>query len=346
MNVKRARLEAAAGAWLRTETIKVGNHYIASDMVEQAEEAGKRLRDIFVKKLASGSFTAEELVEICWYHSISCGLGCDDLMVNPEHAHRNGSQHIKRALALTHELAKTEPVRVPAYSKIACTRMTSDIACQRPKQRMHDDYMGVVDAAGDDPLVGIGFSDFENHPARIRALAQGIHWSKIIPIAMYWDGVRYTKHENFEAFYWQDLRTQVRYLGFVTLRADMCQCGCLGWCTLYPLLLFYAEDFNHGALVHCVFADGTVCQVVLCVCESRSDWPALTSFMGLRTCAHNLSPCFCCTFTKIQMLAGLLNGCGVHPSAFATAGHVIAGDTTPPTHERVVLHHQVLHAQL
>ena len=71
---------------------------------------------------------------------------------------------------------------------------------------------------------------------------------------------------------------------------EFCQCGCRGWCSLFPLLQTFSDDLaaNHPG-----------CQLI--VWDIRSDWPAWVQVAGLRTWSHKLFPCACCSVPLDKM---------------------------------------------
>ena len=95
----------------------------------------------------------------------------------------------------------------------------------------------------------------------------------------------------------------------------MCQCGCKGWCTLYPLLEAWKWDFNQaseGVWSHKkhdgkYFAPGDGKRFTrrgasmgfkIAVIETKSDWPAWCEVGGFRGWAHTWYPCACCSMRK------------------------------------------------
>ena len=59
---------------------------------------------------------------------------------------------------------------------------------------------------------------YEKHPVTLQALQEGFRREHIVPISIYFDGVQYTKNENFLGFYMTSLRTTKQSLLWV-LRA-------------------------------------------------------------------------------------------------------------------------------
>lgn len=72
--------------------------------------------------------------------------------------------------------------------------------------------------------------------------------------------------------------------------SDLCQCGCRGWCSVWPLLEAFRADVSakHSDLR-------------LAVVDYKADWPALVEVAGLRTWSHNEHCCPCCRCDKSQL---------------------------------------------
>ena len=72
----------------------------------------------------------------------------------------------------------------------------------------------------------------------------------------------------------------------------MCQCGCRGWCTLYPLLLVWAQDLSK------LQDQRSAPFAVLDIC---GDWPAFLQIFGLRYWSHKTHPCPMCLASQSEM---------------------------------------------
>lgn len=102
---------------------------------------------------------------------------------------------------------------------------------------------------------------------------------------------------------------------------ETCQCGCRGFCSLWPLLECLRWAFEIGAsmqrphvrhdgvmfsqetgdLGRLEVAGGPLSQV-LAVCEIRADWEALCDVMGLRRWQHNRYPCVICSCPRARWM--------------------------------------------
>ena len=96
-------------------------------------------------------------------------------------------------------------------------------------------------------------------------------------------------------------------------KEDMCQCGCRGWCTLYPLLEMLVVDLiSCGDQVHVQqgFAPtdaaraaraGTPLNACAACVFTKGDWPAYCEVAGFRQWGHEIFPCYCCDVTKAAL---------------------------------------------
>lgn len=79
----------------------------------------------------------------------------------------------------------------------------------------------------------------------------------------------------------------------------MCQCGCRGWCSWFPILLRISRDILLCALGESMDqGDLITVSFLVAILEMRSDWPAWTDFSGLRIWNHNRSPCPKCNIPR------------------------------------------------
>ena len=130
------------------------------------------------------------------------------------------------------------------------------------------------------------------------------------------DAAGFAKNESFEAVMVNDVATGRRCMVACFRKSEICQCGCRGQCTWWPIQQFLKHEFNAAANGRWVgtrsdnVAYGVVSArgrragkmgQVIAVTEIRADWPEFTAPLGLRTSAHKLCGCPVCTATKEQM---------------------------------------------
>ena len=100
----------------------------------------------------------------------------------------------------------------------------------------------------------------------------------------------------------------------------MCQCGCRGWCTWFPIVLAIAWDL--AACARGGHADGrnqfgqkdasleayAVLCFVIAVIELRADWPAWAEVAGIRIWKHAIFPCPKCDMRLVAITCNELIG--------------------------------------
>lgn len=77
------------------------------------------------------------------------------------------------------------------------------------------------------------------------AVASAGEGDVIQPLAMYTDGVGFHRHNSVLGVWVYHLLTGGRHLVVVLRKAEICNCGCRGWCSLAPLWTCLAWSFAH-----------------------------------------------------------------------------------------------------
>ena len=65
----------------------------------------------------------------------------------------------------------------------------------------------------------------------------------VYPIAVYMDGVRFTRTDSAHGVTVYNVLTGVRHLVAVLRKSEVCRCGCRGWCTMWHLFQFLHWSF-------------------------------------------------------------------------------------------------------
>ena len=74
---------------------------------------------------------------------------------------------------------------------------------------------------------------FEQHP-QIRGAGPDQR-AKTLPLAIYMDAVEFQARDSLLVFTIRFLPSMKRHLAFAIRKSSFCNCGCSGWCTLFPL---------------------------------------------------------------------------------------------------------------
>lgn len=150
---------------------------------------------------------------------------------------------------------------------------------------------------------------YKNHPV-VRSASPG---TSVFPLAMYLDGVLYTRRDTIIGFFVYSILTNVRHLVCTIRKSEICQCGCKGWCSLFPLLTMLSWSFSsmcrgtYPTARHdnSAWTDRDDGRASLGGCEYgwlaillflKGDWAEYSGSLGFPSHASHTSPCpFCFT---------------------------------------------------
>ena len=136
----------------------------------------------------------------------------------------------------------------------------------------------------------------------------------VMPIGLFCDGVPFQKRDSALVFYVVNLLSGKRHLTIAIRTSEMCACGCKGWCTLYPVMLFIAwslkslaagkwpsarhdgrpftaVDGNRAALAGEPLMKAALVYIL-------GDWAEISHTWGFPDWSSVLHPCFCCHAVK------------------------------------------------
>ena len=149
-------------------------------------------------------------------------------------------------------------VYVPSHTKHQ-GRAVKALAFAPPHERLLGEVTAAASSA-EAPLVpelqpgGSGTGEwnrtFQSRPAVARAREDQV---PIHPVAMYMDGVRYTRSvtpgrmNSVIVFSVYNLLFQQRHILGILLKSELCRCGCRGWCSLFAVMCFLEWSFEAAA---------------------------------------------------------------------------------------------------
>ena len=294
--------------------------------LQERLDHGREMRKILVGLFITENISSRKLCDIAHYHTLSGGVGMEDLALKPDDNNSNHNAHVKVVLGNEFGNESLLYVDAPMYDKKNAARTTVPIPILRPSEALSEHFVGhhgamplgtlwtpldtapLVDAPEAWPPAQRG------HAVVKRALDEGVHPPRVRKIWLFMDAAGFTKNESFEGLFINDLDTGKRWLIAVIRKAEFCQCGCRGFCTLWPVHdailsdLQAAADGRWSVVSHLQqpFADGTKdalraglsMGIVIAVCEIRADMPGFSAPMGFRASAHKIHPCTVCNVEK------------------------------------------------
>ena len=152
------------------------------------------------------------------------------------------------------------------------------------------------------------------------------------PIALYLDGVAFTRHDNILGVWVYNVLTGVRHLVAALRKSELCKCGCRGWCSLWGVFSFL--DWSNVAMMEGkrpnARRDGSAFWVSdatragmasehwgwkFALLFIKGDWMEFAVSLGVASWSSNADPCMLCkgdksNWTNLDNFSALA---GAHP---------------------------------
>lgn len=212
MALKRARLE---DSYQDPFHDSLQDSDVQDDVNASASDAAQQLRKMVTALWASGFLDAATIVTLCYYITNAGAAGVSDFSLHPSNATKHGGTHLKLVLGRTYERPVQHDVETPIYDKIMCARTSTQIPMRLPTQCLAEECSDVLskpEPSGEDTCVHAGIEKYKSHPVVQRAMRDNVHWSRVIPVAIYFDGVQYSKRDSFMVLQTRNLRTNESHL--------------------------------------------------------------------------------------------------------------------------------------
>ena len=142
------------------------------------------------------------------------------------------SLHFDRVVAID-DAGDEYTVSVPMFRRADCSRVLEPMPIKLPHEvlsdhfREHEASLRSALATSDLPRA------YHEHPVTVRnvAVARSFSW----PLALYYDGVKFSRTDSDLGCWLVCLLTGRRWLLAHLRKSEMCHCGCLSWCSLFPM---------------------------------------------------------------------------------------------------------------
>ena len=172
-------------------------------------DAGIKLHELLTGMYAAGEISGEKVALISYYHQQSGGEGLEDLQVNPATASKHGDEVVTLAIGRKYKPPELYMVKVPLYERKGTIRDSIDIPVRLPSMIVDDTYR---ESPPSKEALELNTAQYRNHPV-VNSSA-----GPVLPLALYWDGVEYTKNDAFIGFYIRNLISgRVQMVSFLRL---------------------------------------------------------------------------------------------------------------------------------
>ena len=207
MSFKRARVASNGAAQDRRDD---------PDVSKAKREGGEELRRLLLSKFCEEGMTGADVATICWHVTRAGGQGVADLGLQPSSASKHGHSHVMNHAGKIYPEVDLEYVDCPMHLKREARRSSEKVPIFLPSTALSK---FVTEDMYDHPLDDFNkhvadLDNYHEHPVVVAARAEGF-LGKVRPLAIYWDGVAYTKNDSFTGFYVTDILTSQKFLSFL-----------------------------------------------------------------------------------------------------------------------------------
>ena len=186
-------------------------------LADQHKAAGEKLRLCLLDKFCLGKLPGSDVAELCYLISKAGGTGVEDLGLKPEQASAHGHAHIRLHAGKVYPEPDLVQIQVPLYEKREARRVSEQVPLILPSTLLRNFVKHPEVFQKDAEAYARLFERlpcYQEHPVVRRARSLG-STNLVRPIALYWDGVRYSVHDSFTGFYLTDLLSGQKFLSFL-----------------------------------------------------------------------------------------------------------------------------------
>lgn len=333
-----------------------------SDLGEDVynEEAGRFLTAFLLSQHFAGKLSAKSLCIIAWWASRAGAKGSvADFALNPKSTGGHFQRKVDTVCGVSLKKHKFYEVSVPSHSRADYSRTSLPHPMRLPHEVVEELAQKTPDLAeklrqarrsGSLPPAYETHSVVVQHPA-----------DAVVPLALFVDGVQFTRRANMVGFFLYDLLTSERRLLTVVRKSLLCTCGCKGWCTLsaiWTVLKWSLDQLArkampaqrhdgaqwrnpHDSIRHRAAGSELTCRGALLFI--KGDWGEYSHSIGLAAWNTRAAPCPFCRCTTDDMYA--IGGLSLEGGPWSRAGAEEYEQACRACEKRVVLtkvHHKAL----
>ena len=218
----------------------------ADDLADEVDLSGltqDECADVFgdyIVQLKSDNVLSAKQASILAYWAHRAGVGgiVAKLAFEPSEGKPTGhySRHWDSATASRAEDEHYLTIDVPLSRRADCSRTLAKIPVSPP-------FLGIAEEVSTTPDMGeqlkraiskgILPASYVRHPV----VTSNEHQEPVYPLALYCDGVAFSRTDSVLGFFTYCIITGVRHLVCTLRKSELCKCGCRGWCSIHPVLM-------------------------------------------------------------------------------------------------------------
>ena len=214
-------------------------HFLEEEEEEELTEelAGELLVEHLVNLKVVCRLTAKDCCVLAWW-AAQAGANCEllkKLAWRPGDSTGNYSKHFDDVLGQKKENPTHLKVEVPLYNPSLGERVLQDVPCLAPHEALVEEVEDLQETWV--PQLEHTVQEFpaayHEHLVVVRSRPH-----LAAPVALYLDGIQYATRDTVLGIFLVNMVTQTRHLLCAPKKKHLCRCGCLGWCTLWPIFRF------------------------------------------------------------------------------------------------------------
>ena len=208
------------------------------------QAASQQLADLLIDLKFKGKLSAKNVCLICWYGRAAGLTGAAaNFALRPHSPSGHYNRHIKAKLNLGAYVENVYDLAVPGFDRFDSERVDLTLPTLPPHESLAKELEDNprLELALARSVVDQEWSDAYTSNEVVRSA--GPH-ERVYPLALYLDGVPFTKRDGLIGFFAYNLVSMKRHMLLTLRKSQLCRCGCQGWCTLWVVWQWLAWSFQ------------------------------------------------------------------------------------------------------
>ena len=210
------------------------------------EQASDYLGEALTQLKLTGTLPATHVCKLAYWASRGgCGGLTRALAYQPYAQAGKYSEHFDHAIGRPEDEDQYW-LPLAQADRVSGNRLLVDLATKPLHEALYDELQTSMDAADrlhERLLAGALPPVYTSHPVVLSA-PPGVD---VHPVAVYMDGIQFSRYESAVGCFGYFVCTGRRHLLAVLRKTELCSCGCGGWCSVYPIMLFLNWGRRAGA---------------------------------------------------------------------------------------------------
>ena len=189
-----------------------------AEIADGVEHAGQMLRHTLIARYVSGKMSGEDMSLIAWWATKAGAVGVHEFALDPDTKNKARNRTVLDNIKKEFTPPSLYELKTPMVDKVKSIRSMETVEIQLAHERLAD--VKELPSTNKDRQ-SAWWDSFDKHPVVEQARRDNVPPESIIPIGLYWDGIRYTKNDTAVAFYFNDMRAKKIFVLHCTSMAKL-----------------------------------------------------------------------------------------------------------------------------